>query len=125
MLQLICHLFGDYFLQTDKMALNKKEKTRKGLLFCILHCTTYSIPFFLVTNWIGVILIGIGHFIMDRYHWLEHLIAIKNSVYNVQNFGFSADRPKLITVWLYIIHDNTFHLIWNYIVILLCNNLLK
>lgn len=97
MLQLICHLFGDYFLQTDKMASNNKEKTRKGLLFCILH----------------------------RYHWLEHLIAIKNSVYNVQNFGFSADRPKLITVWLYIIHDNTFHLIWNYIVILLCNNLLK
>ena len=35
------HLIGDYLLQTDKMALNKKSSH----LWCLLHVLSYMIPF--------------------------------------------------------------------------------
>ena len=125
MLQLICHLVGDYWFQTDQMALNKKEKTRKGLLLCILYCVLYSLPFLILVHWTGVIAIAIGHFVMDRYHWLDHLIAWKNRVKDVDNFGFSPERPKMLALFLYIVHDNAFDLLWNYLIILLWTITLK
>lgn len=118
--QILLHLFGDYILQNDNVGLRKKEKSLTGLAYCIFHCITYSLPFFLITNWLGVLLIAIGHFVIDRWNLVGHFIKAKNFVKTMDNFGYKPERPFAITIWLYIIQDNTVHVIWNYGVILLC-----
>ncbi|CAK0747802.1 conserved hypothetical protein [Gammaproteobacteria bacterium] len=132
--QILLHLFGDYFLQTDKQALNKK----KSSYHCLLHCLSYSLIFLFIASWKAVVVIGVTHFIIDRWSVVPYLIAIKNQtkkevidkksykgkgsypikmVYDISNFGFAIDRPFVLSIWLMIITDNTFHLIINYFAI--------
>jgi len=133
MLQLIFHGIGDYFLQTDWQALNKKKKGWVGLWACIKHCTTYSLPFKFIGSWQAVLAIWISHFIIDRTNIVAYLLAWKNNVkkfvaaknptylfpykqvYDISNFGFGLDRPFAITIWLYIICDNLLHIICNHV----------
>ncbi len=113
--QILLHLFGDYIIQNDNTTLRKCEKSLTGFFYCLFHCVMYSLPFLLLTTWGGVILIAIGHFILDRWNVVPYFIALKN---DVSNFGFPKERPKWMTTWLYIIQDNIIHLIWNYLIIL-------
>ena len=83
------HLFGDFILQNDKMALNKKKTTLKGFFYCLLHCCLYALPFFLLTNWIGVILICITHFIIDRWDFVGWFNSKKNFIKTRENFGYN------------------------------------
>lgn len=115
MLQLILHGIGDYFLQTDYQALNKKKKGWIGFRCCLIHCTTYSLPFFFIGSWKAVLIIFITHFIIDRTNLVAWLLAYKNGIRTIENFGFGLDRPFAITIWLYIICDNLLHIICNYI----------
>ncbi len=130
MLQLILHGIGDYYFQTDFQALNKKKKGWVGLWACLKHCTTYSIPFFLLGGWVAVLAIFISHFVIDRTNIVAYLIAYKNRTYknpeakyhnykwrsfDISNFGFAKERPFAITIWLYIICDNLLHIICNYL----------
>lgn len=131
MLQLILHGIGDYFLQTDFQALNKKKKGWFGFCQCLKHCITYSLPFLFIGSWQAVTIIFITHFIIDRTNLVAYALAIKNNVtyaghkefpnskkYNIENFGFGLERPFAITIWLYIICDNLVHIICNYIALL-------
>lgn len=131
MLQLILHGIGDYFLQTDFQALNKKKKGWFGFWQCLKHCITYSLPFLFIGSWQAVTVIFITHFIIDRTNLVAYALAIKNSVYHkgtningkffkydISNFGFGLERPFAITIWLYIICDNLLHIICNYIALL-------
>lgn len=139
MIQLILHGIGDYFIQTDTWATNKKNKGRFGLWCCFIHCLTYSLPFLFIGSPLAVLAIFVTHFAIDRTHWLEYALAWKNKVYeikngtfkivdgieqtitpysktlNISNFGFGLNRPPFITIWLYIITDNLCHIICNYI----------
>jgi len=137
MLQLILHGIGDYFVQTDKWALNKKKKGRFGLWCCFIHCLTYSLPFLFIGSWLATLVIFVTHFIIDRTNIVAYLLAIKNGVYKVDrvvpnhkdymfpaysmkqldisNFGFGLERPFAISIWLYIICDNLLHIICNYL----------
>ena len=127
MLQLILHGIGDYFLQTDKQALNKKKAGLNGFIQCLIHCITYSLPFLFIGSWKAVLVIFITHFIIDRTNIVAYLLAIKNGVYHtgtningrffkydISNFGFGLERPFAISIWLYIICDNLCHIIINY-----------
>lgn len=122
--QLLLHLLGDFIIQNDWMALNKKKKTPIGFLACFIHSVTYSLPFLLITSWDAVIIIGSTHFIIDHTKIIDYIICFKNGRFNdiktgdIPNFGFHPDRPKFISVWIYIFVDNTFHLIINYLAIL-------
>lgn len=116
--QLILHLFGDYFLQNEKIAINKRKKAWKGFGYCLLHCLLYSIPFLLITNLFSVILIFVFHFILDRYSLLTHLIRLKNFEKDTENFGYPKSTKRITASVLYTIQDNTFHLIINYFIIL-------
>lgn len=142
MLQLIIHGIGDYFLQTDWQANNKKKAGWLGFWACFLHCFTYSLPFLFIGSWKAVLVIFITHFIIDRTNLVAYLLAIKNNVkkpitteqndgmgnfypfyinipkYDISNFGFSLERPFALTIWLYIICDNLLHIICNYIALM-------
>ena len=131
MLQLILHIFGDYFLQTDWQALNKKKPGIIGFWACLKHCALYSTPFLLLGSWKAVLVIFITHFIIDRTNIVAYLLAIKNNVrkqqtskmmplsfpytYDISNFGLGLDRPFAISIWIYIIVDNLFHIVCNYL----------
>ncbi len=122
MIQLILHGIGDYFLQTDEQALNKKKKGFYGFCACLAHCLSYSIPFFFIGTWKAVLVIFITHFIIDRTNIVAYALAFKNGIrkpgfrnYDISNFGFGLNRPFAITIWLYIITDNICHIICNYL----------
>ena len=126
MLQLILHGIGDYFLQTDHQALNKKKAGWLGFWACLKHCITYSLPFLFIGSWKAVLVIFITHFAIDRTNIVAYSLAWKNgvkktyldtkrTVLDISNFGFGLDRPFAISIWLYIICDNLLHIICNYL----------
>lgn len=125
--QLILHAIGDYLIQNDWMALNKKKPGWNGFLACFVHCLTYSLPFYLIADTFQVSMIFLTHFIIDRWKLVDYFLAFRNwtsvnpkgalFIPDISNFGFSKDRPSLITAWLYIITDNIFHIICNYLIL--------
>jgi hypothetical protein len=119
--QLLLHLFGDFILQNDHVGIGKKEKSPIGLFRCVFHCITYSLPFLLITNWLGVILIGAGHFVIDRWQFTTWFIKTKNREIYSGNFGYSSSRPAFVALWLNIIQDQVLHLIINYLIIYMVN----
>lgn len=120
--QLLLHLFGDYILQNNTVGTRKKEKSMAGLLYCIFHCITYAIPFLLITNWKACLAIAVGHFLIDRWYVVSWFIGTKNFETDGSNLGFPKETPPWMSTWLYIIQDNTLHLIWNYFIILYIGN---
>jgi len=114
--QLLLHLFGDYIIQNDWMALNKKKDGLKGWLSCAIHCLTYSLPFLLIANPIQVFMVFITHFILDRTNIVVSILKFRNKG-SLENFGFKPERPIYLTLWLLIIFDNTIHLICNFLIL--------
>jgi len=131
MIQLILHLIGDYWLQTEYQMLNKK----KSSWVCLRHVVTYSLPFFLIGSWQAVLVIAVTHFIIDRIPGIvEVMIYTKNMFghlvkYAATNgatdttpyclhettFGSGPDRPPHISFFVYVVCDNTLHLVCNYL----------
>lgn len=127
--QLLVHLFADYYLQSDWMALNKNKKT----LPCFVHCIIYTLPFLILTRSAIALLVIFGtHFLIDRFSLAKYLIWAKNHLNPSLSYypfdkckitGFYDDwdstnvngRPKFISTWLYIISDNTLHLLINFL----------
>ena len=71
---LICHLIGDYLLQTPFLA----ETKGSNWYHLFIHCILYGLPFYLIFGWcwqLGVI--TIAHFPIDalkaRYHKLTYV----------------------------------------------------
>lgn len=116
--QLLLHLFGDFILQNDWMAVNKKKPGINGFWACFVHCVLYSLPFLVIASPPQVLLIYLSHFVLDRYNLVTVGLSIRNNC-GIDNFGFGPERPIWLTVWLNIITDNTLHLIGNYLIILL------
>jgi hypothetical protein len=146
--QLLAHVFGDFILQSDWMALNKNKKT----IPCLVHVILYTSVFLLLTtSWKALLVIGGTHFIIDRFPiiikrliWMKNFIGPKwdypyfdacsftgyydDSPYNECKLGrkdevyfrfleetYGKPRHFFITMWLYIITDNFFHLFINYL----------
>lgn len=63
--QLLVHVFGDYFCQSSWMAINKSKKS----LNCLIHVLIYTACFLiLTTSWKALLVIGVTHFLLDRFH---------------------------------------------------------
>lgn len=66
---LIGHLIGDYLLQNDWQALNKKANTTKGWLACLVHCILYTVVVCACTGWWKphlIFLVFLSHFPIDK-----------------------------------------------------------
>lgn len=117
--QLFCHLIGDYFLQTDYIATNKKKYWQISLL----HAFSYASCFVVlnISVWAFVV-IFLTHWFIDGTNIVAMLNQYRNQDFigcdsygNKDGFG---DRPDHIRHWLLIIQDNTLHLIINYFAIM-------
>ncbi len=92
------HLIGDYLLQNDWMAENKK----KNNLICLVHVITYMIPFiFTELNWIQLLLIAAQHYLQDRTEFVAWFCRISRKFQNNSNQTFG-----------YVMVDNVFHILW-------------
>lgn len=117
--QLIAHLIGDYFLQSDWMA---SEKTKKSLA-ALAHVFTYTIPFLFLTRSITALAVVMGtHFIIDRWRLARYVCWVKNWAAPLgwnkpwsecAGTGYTSDKPAFLAIWLLIIVDNTMHIICN------------
>ena len=107
---LLLHLLGDYVTQNSYVANTKTERSSVAML----HATIYGLPFLLVVgmSW-QLAVIVFSHAIIDRFRIITYWIKLTNWNWSSTNFGFSAETPKFMSVWLMIIADNTFHLIIN------------
>ena len=108
--QFLLHLFGDYIIQNDWMALNKKKAGIKGFITCFVHCATYSIPFLIICNPLQVLFIFLFHFAIDRTNFIKWFMT---------NTGKEEFMKPPMSPWSIIITDNVFHLITNYLIITL------
>jgi hypothetical protein len=140
--QLLCHIWGDFILQSDWMAMNKSKRS----LPCLVHVLIYTSCFLLLTlSWKALLVIGATHFILDRWHTpLKRLIWLKNHAgpgfkfvpfkkceatgyydnllnevlwkpYTREEINGFGPRLNFITIWLYIVTDNCLHLTINYL----------
>ena len=57
---LIGHLIGDYLLQNDWMARNKKKLTVEGAIACWIHCILWTISVMFFTGWWKITMIDHG-----------------------------------------------------------------
>lgn len=124
--QLLTHLVGDYWLQSDWMAVNKTKRT----IPCLIHILIYTLVFAVVGYFSGGIsliqlaIIGGSHFLIDRFALPKYLIWGKNKILSPPGScrpwrdcnatGFDPARPLFVSVWLLIICDNILHLLINF-----------
>ena len=118
--QLILHLFGDYVVQSDWMAI---EKT-KTYSVALVHALTYGLPFLLIGSWQAVGVIVLTHAVIDRFRLARYLCWVKNlaspKAYRFpwsrcSGTGYNSERPPWLAVWLMIVADNVVHLAVNYV----------
>lgn len=102
------HLIGDYILQNDWMALNKK----KSSFHCLIHVLVYMIPFlFCNISMLSFVLIALQHYLIDRTNFVIWLMEIKGSK------KFASDLGP----WSIIVTDNILHILWMAFVINIFN----
>lgn len=101
---LIGHLVGDYLLQNDWMALNKKKRH----LPCVVHCLLYSLAIWAFTGWPlwAVGLVYVTHFVQDRTTIVNRWM----SAIGQQQFASGPCSP-----WSIIVVDNVWHLVVLYL----------
>lgn len=117
--QLLCHLFGDYVIQSDWMA---QEKT-KSLWVAYLHACSYALPFLLLRpSMAALAVIVFTHCLIDRYRlarfvcWAKNLLSPAAYRYPWaagDKLGYRNDGPAWLNVWLLIIADNSLHILIN------------
>jgi len=107
---LMGHLVGDYLIQNDWMALNKKKST----IICTVHCALWATSVCILAwwpLWVWPILF-ITHFIQDR----TNLIIKYMNFVGQKQFANGPCSP-----WSIIVVDNVWHIfviwaLWRFVV---------
>lgn len=101
---IFAHLIGDYLIQTDWMAVNKKKK----FLARFLHILTYTLCMLITPfSFYQVLFVGLQHYLQDMSNFPEWFLKLKGS----PNFARKPFAP-----WSIILCDNIFHILWMEIV---------
>jgi hypothetical protein len=113
--QLLCHLVGDYLLQTNWMVRHKPH----SIAVAAVHALFYLLPFLLITQSPSALFIIFStHVIIDRFRLARHVIRLRNWCWTEN--GFSPETPTYLSHLITIIVDNTFHLVINFFAIKYC-----
>ncbi len=100
----VAHLIGDFILQNEWMATKKIQSS----FVCMVHVLVYLVPFLLChLQWWQIALIGAQHFVADRKMlFISFWMRVWKRV-----------PPENWNLRLYV--DQTFHLVWIEIVLLM------
>jgi hypothetical protein len=123
MTPLLCHLIGDYVLQSQPMA----DRKLSSMTWALIHAVFYSLPFAVLLTltarsahdgaWAWVVIAG-THALIDRYRIAARWMAWYGTGTRAGglwgHWNVSTDPvPPFLSVWLTIIVDNTMHLAIN------------
>jgi len=99
-LALIGHLVGDFLLQNDWMAENKK----KSSVVCAVHALVWTLCVCFFTGWgiIQAVPLFLMHFAQDRSYFVDWWMDL---------IGQHKFRTGLLAPWSSIIVDNVFHVL--------------
>lgn len=112
---IVGHLVGDYLLQNDWMALNKKKST----LPCVIHCALWTIAVCVFADWplqgwIPAILFA-THFLQDRTQVISFWMTRINSQSRFMRCDdFDMTDMRVIPglgPWSVIVVDNVWHIV--------------
>lgn len=95
------HLVGDYLLQNDWMALNKKARTFP----CLVHCLIWAACVCLFAGTFSLLAFGlllVTHFIQDR----TSIVRLWMSLIGQDKFATGICAP-----WSIIVVDNVWHIV--------------
>ena len=108
---LLGHLVGDYLLQNDWMAMNKKSWKALGWLSCTVHCLLYSIAVCAFTGWWDwrFLLVFFSHMALDKTMVVVGYMKLTGSFKRI-----ISDPSNPSAIWAYAVVDNTFHLVTLY-----------
>jgi len=118
---LIGHLIGDFLLQNDWQAMNKKSFKLKGWIACLVHCILYTVAVVACTGWWRWDLIGLvflSHFPIDKTYivaWymlkfgaFKRVLSVNSDTIDPNGLlGYCVNNHK---TWAYLFVDNTVHL---------------
>ena len=97
---ILAHLIGDYILQNDWMALNKKQST----WHCVVHIFFYMLPFlFCELSSFQLFMIASQHYLIDRSNFVLWFMHAK---------GQGAFATGVCFPWSQIVMDNILHILW-------------
>ncbi len=102
-------MVGDYILQNDYQALNKKAYTLKGWWCCSLHCALYTLAVCAICgwwNWKVAALVFLSHFLLDKTMLVVWWMKLYGNFRKTISGEFSMH-----TVWCYALVDNSIHLV--------------
>ena len=104
---LLAHFLGDFVIQSDWLAVNKKKYWSVALL----HVLTYLVPFLFTGLPVWKLgLIGVQHLVQDRTNFVLWFMKVKGS------YAFSQ---PLCGPWSVIVIDNILHIVWISLVVAL------
>lgn len=101
LLAIIGHLIGDYLIQNDWMALNKKKRS----FHCTVHCTLWTCAVCFCSNWwtINVFsFLWITHFAIDRTNFI---------LWYMNKIGQNKFATGPCAPWSIIVVDNVWHIV--------------
>jgi len=99
----IAHIIGDFILQTDWMAVNKKRSS----FVCTVHIVVYLLPFLVCDlHWWQILIIGIEHFVQDRSEFVNWWMRW----WKRARGGYGTELPLMV--------DQAFHFVTIELVIL-------
>lgn len=109
-LAIVGHLVGDYLLQNDWMALNKKKPGLLGLMACWTHSAIWALSVCLFAGWSGwaEVLLMLAHFAQDRTNVIAWWMTRVN---RQEKFLAPPCGP-----WSAIVVDNVWHIVTLFIV---------
>jgi len=106
----IGHLLGDFVLQTDWQAMNKKKHTLRGWWACSVHCALYTLAVCACTGWWSkrlAVLVFLSHFPIDKTLIVARYMRFVGSFRRVIMDPTVDMNHK---TWAYLLVDNTVHL---------------
>ena len=101
---LIGHLVGDYLLQNEWQAKNKKLPGFMGWLACLVHCSLWTLSVLFFTGWWSLklgILVFLSHIVLDRTNLVVWYMRV-------------AGKGK--DFWLCVVCDNVIHLVFLWLI---------
>lgn len=120
------HLTGDYLCQTSWMSNNKAKNTVEGWIAAIIHCLVYSCAvclFMMNFDMLWFFIVFLSHFPIDKFSlgewYMKKFKGISLGDYINADKTNEIDRSVIVsgsfTSFIYILTDNSLHLIIMYL----------
>lgn len=111
---LIGHLVGDYLLQNDWMAGNKKKAGAEGFRACLVHCVLWTFSVMICSGWLWQLDSNI-YWWFGVFFWLGGTHFIQDRTTIIDTYMRRCGQRKFLegpcAPWSGIVVDNVWHIL--------------